>query len=44
MMLTEDTADRLKVADRLDARESILGGARYLGLIADIASARIGRA
>lgn len=29
MMLTEDTADRLKVRDRLDARQSILGGARY---------------
>jgi membrane-bound lytic murein transglycosylase F len=30
MMLTEDTADRLGVKDRLDARESILGGARYV--------------
>jgi membrane-bound lytic murein transglycosylase F len=30
MMLTEDTADHLGVKDRLDARESILGGARYL--------------
>jgi len=30
MMLTEDTADQLGVKDRLDARESILGGARYI--------------
>jgi membrane-bound lytic murein transglycosylase F len=30
MMLTEDTADHLGVKDRLDARESILGGARYV--------------
>ena len=30
MMLTEDTADQLGVKDRLDARESILGGARYV--------------
>jgi membrane-bound lytic murein transglycosylase F len=41
MMLTEDTADRLKVRDRLDARESILGGARYLGLLADTMPPRI---
>lgn len=30
MMLTEDTARRVGVQDRLDARSSILGGARYL--------------
>ena len=30
MMLTGDTADSLGVTDRLDARQSILGGARYL--------------
>jgi membrane-bound lytic murein transglycosylase F len=30
MMLTEDTADRLRVGNRLDARQSILAGARYL--------------
>lgn len=30
MMLTEDTADRLNVENRLDARSSILAGARYL--------------
>ena len=33
MMLTGDTADRLGVKDRLDARESILGGARYLDML-----------
>lgn len=41
MMLTEETADRLRVPDRLDARESILGGARYLGLLADALPPRI---
>ncbi|WP_415036954.1 membrane-bound lytic murein transglycosylase MltF [Azonexus sp.] len=35
MMLTEETADRLKVSNRLDARESILGGARYLNILRD---------
>jgi len=30
MMLTEDTADRMNVENRLDARSSILAGARYL--------------
>jgi membrane-bound lytic murein transglycosylase F len=30
MMLTEDTARRLRVVDRLDARQSIVAGARYL--------------
>ena len=30
MMLTEATADQLGVKDRLDPRESILGGARYI--------------
>lgn len=30
MMLTEDTADRLNVTNRLDARQSIRAGARYL--------------
>jgi membrane-bound lytic murein transglycosylase F len=42
MMLTEDTADRLRVKNRLDGRESILGGARYLGLLADALPSRIG--
>lgn len=35
MMLTADTADRLGVSDRLDARESILGGARYFSMMVD---------
>ncbi len=35
MMLTEETADRLGVKDRLDPRESILGGARYIILLRD---------
>jgi len=35
MMLTSDTADRLGVADRLDARASILGGARYFSMLRD---------
>lgn len=35
MMLTAETADRLGVADRLDPRQSILGGARYLAMIRD---------
>jgi membrane-bound lytic murein transglycosylase F len=30
MMLTEDTAKRLRVVDRLDPRQSIVAGARYL--------------
>ena len=30
MMLTEDTADHLGVSNRLNARESIIAGARYL--------------
>jgi membrane-bound lytic murein transglycosylase F len=30
MMLTGDTADQMNVGNRLDARESILAGARYL--------------
>ena len=36
MMLTEDTADRLGVGNRLDARESIMGGARYLNLLKEM--------
>jgi membrane-bound lytic murein transglycosylase F len=36
MMLTAETADRLGVANRLDARESILGGARYLNLLKEM--------
>jgi membrane-bound lytic murein transglycosylase F len=30
MMLTEDTARRMRVVDRLDPRQSILAGARYI--------------
>jgi membrane-bound lytic murein transglycosylase F len=41
MMLTEETADRMGVRNRLDARESILGGARYLALLRDTIPARI---
>jgi membrane-bound lytic murein transglycosylase F len=42
MMLTADTADRLGVSDRLDARESILGGARYFALLRDQLPEEIG--
>lgn len=35
MMLTSETADSLGVSDRLNARESILGGARYLAKLRD---------
>ncbi len=33
MMLTEETADRLGVSNRLDARESIVAGARYIDFL-----------
>lgn len=33
MMLTSDTADRLKVTDRLDPKQSIIAGARYLAML-----------
>ena len=42
MMLTEETADRLQIKDRLDARESILGGARYFALLREALPPRIG--
>lgn len=35
MMLTEETADRLKVSNRLDPKESILAGARYVVMLKD---------
>jgi membrane-bound lytic murein transglycosylase F len=35
MMLTEDTADYLRVKNRLDAQESIRAGARYLAELAE---------
>jgi membrane-bound lytic murein transglycosylase F len=41
MMLTEDTADRMNVANRLDPRESIIAGAKYLALIKEQLPARI---
>ncbi len=41
MMLTEDTADRMNVKNRLDPRESILGGAKYLGMLRDTVPARV---
>lgn len=41
MMLTSTTADRLKVTDRLDPRQSIVAGARYLRDIRDGLPARI---
>ena len=41
MMLTEQTAVRLQIKDRLDARESILGGARYLALLKEAMSPRL---
>ncbi len=41
MMLTEDTADRMKVSNRLDARESIMAGARYLQLLKEQLPSRI---
>ncbi len=41
MMLTGQTADRMGISNRLDARQSILGGARYLALMKDSLPARI---
>lgn len=41
MMLTEDTADRMKVKNRLDARQSIIGGAQYVALLRDTVPTRI---
>ncbi len=35
MMLTEETADRMHVSNRLDPQESILAGARYLADLMD---------
>jgi peptidoglycan lytic transglycosylase F len=35
MMLTDDTADRMGVQNRLDAKESIIAGARYLQWLKD---------
>jgi membrane-bound lytic murein transglycosylase F len=41
MMLTEDTAERMKLDNRLDARENILAGARYLFLLKEQLPERI---
>lgn len=41
MMLTESTADLLGVTDRLDPRQSILGGARYITMLRDAIPKRI---
>jgi membrane-bound lytic murein transglycosylase F len=41
MMLTEETADRMNVTDRLDPRQSILAGARYLQLLKEKLPPRI---
>ena len=41
MMLTEETAERLQIKNRLDARESIVGGARYFALLKEAMSPRI---
>jgi len=35
MMLTETTADQMQVTDRLDVRQNILAGARYLAMLKD---------
>jgi membrane-bound lytic murein transglycosylase F len=35
MMLTEDTADRLRVGNRLDPRQSIIAGSRYFADLRD---------
>lgn len=41
MMLTEETARRLQIKDRLDARASIVGGARYLALLKEALPPRL---
>jgi membrane-bound lytic murein transglycosylase F len=41
MMLTGDTADRMGISDRLDVRQSILGGAKYLVLLKNTLPERI---
>ena len=42
MMLTEETAERLQVKDRLNARDSIIGGARYFALLKEALPPRLG--
>jgi membrane-bound lytic murein transglycosylase F len=41
MMLTAETADRMRVGNRLDAHESILAGARYLQELRDTLPSRV---
>ena len=41
MMLTSETADRLGVNDRLDPRQNIIAGARYLKILKDTLPERI---
>ena len=41
MMLTGETADRMGITDRLDARQSILGGAKYLMLLKEALPDRV---
>jgi len=41
MMLTEATADMLGVTDRLDARQAIMGGARYIVMLRDTIPKRV---
>ena len=41
MMMTTDTADSMGVDDRLNPRQSILGGAKYLALLVDQMSLKI---
>jgi membrane-bound lytic murein transglycosylase F len=41
MMLTEETANRLQIKDRLDPRESIVGGARYVALLKEAMPSRL---
>jgi membrane-bound lytic murein transglycosylase F len=41
MMLTDETADRLQIRNRLDARDSIVGGARYFALLKEAIAPRI---
>ena len=40
-MLTSETADRLGVSDRLDPRQNIIAGARYLKILKDTLPERI---
>lgn len=41
MMLTEATADMLGVTDRLDAKQAIMGGARYIVMLKDTIPKRV---